>query len=71
MRFFLDHDVPDEVGMVLHTCGHQVVRLREELLITTPDEAVWAHVCQAARIVISCNRRTISRWRWPHRNTPV
>lgn len=56
MKFFLDHDVPDEIGMVLITRGHEVVRLREELPITTPDEEVWAHVRQAARIVISCNR---------------
>jgi hypothetical protein len=56
VKFFLDHDVPDEVGVVLHTRGHDVVRLREVLPITTPDEAVWAHVGEAGRVVISCNR---------------
>ncbi len=56
MRFFLDHDVPDDVGVVLQTRGHDVVRLREVLPITTPDEAVWVHVCQTGRVVISCNR---------------
>lgn len=56
MRFFLDHDVPDEVGVVLRTRGYDVVRLRELLPITTPDEAVWTHVLQATRIIISCNR---------------
>ena len=56
MKFFLDHDVPDEVGVVLRIRGHDIVRLREELPVITPDEAVWAHVRRTARVVISCNR---------------
>ena len=56
MRFFLDHDVPAEVAVVLRARGHDVVQLREALPITTPDEAVWAHVCSSDRIIISCNR---------------
>jgi predicted nuclease of predicted toxin-antitoxin system len=56
VRFFLDHDVPADLALVLHACGHQVLQLREALPPDTPDEIAWAHACAEDRIVISCNR---------------
>jgi predicted nuclease of predicted toxin-antitoxin system len=56
VKFFLDHDIPVEVAIVLRARGHDVVQLREVLPVTTPDETVWTHVCASGRIIISCNR---------------
>ncbi len=56
MRFFLDHDIPADLAIVLQTRGHDVVQLREALPPTTPDEVVWAHACGDHRVMISCNR---------------
>lgn len=56
MRFFLDHDVPADLAIVLQARGHDIVQLREALPATTPDEIVWTHSCADGRIMVSCNR---------------
>lgn len=56
MRFFLDHDVPADLALLLRSRGHAAVRLIEILPPDTPDAAVWAHACADGRIVITCNR---------------
>jgi hypothetical protein len=33
VKFFLDHDVPAEVGRVLCQEGHEVIELRQVLLV--------------------------------------
>ncbi|HEY5043402.1 MAG TPA: DUF5615 family PIN-like protein [Verrucomicrobiae bacterium] len=56
MKFFLDHDVPDEVEQLLRYWNHETKRLREVLPITAPDEVVFDFAQQQRRIIISCNR---------------
>lgn len=56
MRFFLDHDVPADLALLLRSRGHEAVRLSEVLPPDTPDAAVWARACTDGRIVITCNR---------------
>ena len=47
MRFFLDHDVPADLALLLRARGHDTVRLSEALPVETPDERVWASACAA------------------------
>ena len=49
MKFLLDHDVPAEVARLLRYWGHEVELLKEVLPITTPDDAVFAHVAADVR----------------------
>ncbi len=56
MRFFLDHDVPADLALLLRSRGHEAVRLSEALPPDTPDDAVWARACVDGRILITCNR---------------
>lgn len=56
MKFFLDHDVPDEVVQLLRYWKHDPQRLRDVLPITTPDEKVFGFAQTQQRIIISCNR---------------
>ena len=37
MKFFLDHDVPTEVGRVLRQEGHEVIELRQVLPVQASD----------------------------------
>ncbi len=57
MRFFLDHDVPADLALLLRARGHDTVRLSEALPVETPDERVWASACAERRILITCNRQ--------------
>ena len=56
MRFFLDHDVPIDLAIVLRTQGHEATRLMEALPPNTPDDTVWRHACAKGLTMISCNR---------------
>jgi predicted nuclease of predicted toxin-antitoxin system len=56
MKFFLDHDVPDEVNQLLRFWNHDPVRLRDVLPITAPDEKAFEFAQAEQRIIISCNR---------------
>ncbi len=56
MRFFLDHDVPLDVAIVLRARGHDALQLREALPSTAPDEDVVAYARDNRRIMVSCNR---------------
>jgi hypothetical protein len=40
VRFFFDHDVPDDLAFSLEALGHRVVKLREVLPARTPDDEV-------------------------------
>jgi predicted nuclease of predicted toxin-antitoxin system len=57
VRFFLDHDVPADLALLLRSRGHDAVRLSEVLPVDTPDEAAWAWACADSRIVMTCNRQ--------------
>jgi hypothetical protein len=56
VRFFLDHDVPDEVYQLLLYWKHDAQRLRDALPIITPDSGVFDHAQEQQRIILTCNR---------------
>ncbi len=56
MKFFLDHDVPSDIGSLLRHWGHEATNLRDVLEITAPDEAVFAYVCEHTSTLVTCNR---------------
>jgi predicted nuclease of predicted toxin-antitoxin system len=56
VKFFLDHDMPEDIALLLHYWGHEVTRLRDILPRTTPDTAVWDYAVAHGLIVITCNR---------------
>jgi len=56
VRFLLDHDIPDDIARLLRHWGHEVAVLREVMPITSPDEKVFAYICQRQLVVITCNR---------------
>ena len=57
MRFFLDHDLPEDVALLLRYWGHEIIRLREVLPLTASDPDVWAYAGAHGLIVVTCNRR--------------
>lgn len=56
MRFFFDHDMPDDLGHVLRQLGHTVVLLREVLPRNAPDAEVLAYAVTHGLITVMCNR---------------
>ena len=56
MKFLLDHDVPDDIAFLLEALGHAVVKLREVLSVTTPDDEVLRHAAKREYLLITCNR---------------
>ncbi len=56
MKFFLDHDVPSDVGRVLRREGHEATELREVLPVTAGDPDVLRYASERGWIVITCNR---------------
>jgi len=56
VRFFLDHDVPVDIALLLRHWGHEATVLRDVLPITTPDDEAFAYAHARAMITITCNR---------------
>ncbi len=56
MKFFLDHDVPDEVEQLLRYRKHGARRLRDVLPVTTPDQLIFDFAQRQQQVIISCNR---------------
>ncbi len=56
MKFFLDHDVPDDVAFTLEALGHAVVKLREVLPVRASDEEVLRQAAERQCLLITCNR---------------
>ena len=56
MKFFFDHDVPDDVAHVLRHWEHEVVLLRDALPRTSTDAEVFAHCCEQKLMLVTCNR---------------
>jgi predicted nuclease of predicted toxin-antitoxin system len=56
VKFLLDHDVPDDVAFSLEALGHAVVKLRQVLPVTTPDQEVLRHAAERESLLITCNR---------------
>ncbi|PSQ53741.1 MAG: hypothetical protein BRD28_03555 [Bacteroidetes bacterium QH_10_64_37] len=55
MRFFADHCVPESVAKALETEGHEVIRLRHQLLNDTPDSEVIAEAQDLNALLLSLN----------------
>ncbi len=58
MRFFLDHDVPEEVARVLESERHEITRLREVLPVRAGDTEALAYAAKHKLFVITCNAMT-------------
>ena len=56
MRFFLDHDVPAEIGRVLRQAGHDIRTVADLLSPTASDEEVLDCAIAQGRILVTCNR---------------
>lgn len=56
MRFFLDHDVPTDVGRVLRLKGHEVQFLEQALPRATEDLAAFRYAVSQNMVMITCNR---------------
>ena len=56
MTFLLDHDVPADIEYSLTELGHGVLKLREVLPITAPDQEVLRFAAERKAILITCNR---------------
>ena len=56
MKFLLDHDVPAQVGHLLHHWGHQAILLKEVLPVTASDEEFFQHAQTEGLKIITCNR---------------
>jgi len=61
VNFFLDHDVPADVGRVLRLKGHGVQFLVEALASTTDDLQALRYAVSRGLVVITCNRRDFLR----------
>jgi predicted nuclease of predicted toxin-antitoxin system len=51
--FFTDQNVPDSVGLALIQAGHDVVRLRDVMDVTTVDPVIAAACAQNGHVLIS------------------
>jgi len=56
VRFLLDHDVPDDIEYSLAALGHAVLKLREVLPKTAPDEEILRLAAERDCVLITCNR---------------
>ena len=56
MRFLFDHDVPDDLSFALEAMGHEVVKLRELLPVTTPDDEVLRLAAERQCLLLTCHR---------------
>ena len=56
MKFFLDHDVPGDIALLLRYWRHEATVLRDVLPVAAPDEEAFAYARAHAMITITCNR---------------
>lgn len=56
MRFFLDHDVPGDIALLLRHWKHEATVLRDVLPVGTADEEAFGYARAHAMITITCNR---------------
>jgi len=61
VNFFLDHDVPEDLGRILRRKGHEVAILKEVLPIRTDDSIALNYAFERNQVVITCNRRDFLR----------
>jgi predicted nuclease of predicted toxin-antitoxin system len=56
VTFLLDHDVPADIEYSLAALGHGVLKLREIVSITAPDQEVLRLAVERDAILVTCNR---------------
>jgi len=56
VKFFFDHDVPDDLAYCLNALGHEVVNLRQLRPTTSSDEEVLRLAGELGCVLITCNR---------------
>jgi predicted nuclease of predicted toxin-antitoxin system len=56
VRFFLDHDVPGNLALLLRHWRHEATVLKEVLPINASDEEAFAYARTHGLITITCNR---------------
>jgi predicted nuclease of predicted toxin-antitoxin system len=56
VKFLLDHDVPDDAAFSLEALGHAVIKQREVLSVSMPDDEVLRHAAERDCLLITCNR---------------
>jgi predicted nuclease of predicted toxin-antitoxin system len=56
VKFFLDHDVPADLALLLRHWRHEATLLRDVLPADTPDEEAFAYARAHGLITITCNR---------------
>jgi predicted nuclease of predicted toxin-antitoxin system len=56
VRFFLDHDVPADIALLLRHWKHEATQLRDVLPVDTSDEGAFAHARMHGMIIVTCNR---------------
>jgi predicted nuclease of predicted toxin-antitoxin system len=56
VKFFLDHDVPAEIGRVLSQVGHEVIELRQVLPPHASDFEALDYAREHCLFLITCNR---------------
>lgn len=55
MKFFLDHDVPAEVGRVLRQEGHKVTEPRQVLCVQADDGEAFNYAREHGLFLITCS----------------
>jgi len=56
VKFLLDHDAPDDAAFSLEALGHVVLKLRDVLRTTAPDEEVLRLAGERECVLVTCNR---------------
>ncbi len=56
MRFFLDHDVPGDIALLLRHWQHEATVLRDVLPVEATDEEAFAYAREHGLIKFTCNR---------------
>jgi predicted nuclease of predicted toxin-antitoxin system len=56
VRFFLDHDVPADVALLLRHWKHEATVLRDVLAVDATDKEAFAYAREHGLITITCNR---------------
>jgi predicted nuclease of predicted toxin-antitoxin system len=61
VKFFLDHDVPADVGRVLHLKGHTVQFLENVLPRAADDLSAMRYAAGQGLVIVTCNRQDFLR----------
>ena len=56
MRFFLDHDVPEDIARVLRQADHEVTNVMDVLEPTATDPEFFDYASRHGLILITCTR---------------